>query len=97
MTLSENFEALANLYVEAFLRKHGLFDDENGDYYDWSWVAGDVGGIVEVADYFIVVDDIRYDIDNFVQKDLFFQWYNFRLKNEESKINYKSFAKGLRE
>lgn len=97
MTLSEKFKALAERYVEAFLRKHGLFDDENGDYYEWRWTAEEVGGIVEVADYFIGLDDIRYDIDNCVQKDLFFQWYNFRLENEKSKTNYKSFTKGFRE
>ena len=95
MNLQEKFTAIAELYIEAFLRKHNLFDDENGDYSEWEWVGSDVGGIIEVADYFIGFDDIRYDIDNCIEKDNFFEWYDYVLENEK-KINYKSYLKGAR-
>jgi hypothetical protein len=95
MILQEKFQAIAELYVEAFLRKHGFFDEEDGSYSDWEWVSN-VGGVVEIADYYIGFDDIRFDIDNSVSKELFFEWYNFCVEKEKT-INYRSYTMGLRE
>jgi len=95
MILQEKFQAIAELYVQAFMRKHGFFDEEDGSYSDWEWVST-VGGIVEMADYYIGFDDIRFDIDNSVSKELFFEWYNFCVEKEKT-INYRSYTMGLRE
>jgi len=95
MTLQDKFQGITKLYVEAFLRKHDFFDDETGEYYDYEWVADEVGGILCVSDYFFGFDDIRYDIDNAIQKDTFFAWYEYCVENEK-KVNYKSYCKGAR-
>ena len=93
MNLQQKFESIVELYVEAFLRKHGFFDDETGEYSEYDWVADDVGTILEVADRYISFDDIRHDIDNAIPKDRFFEWYDYCVENE-SKINYRSFLMG---
>ena len=95
MNLQDKFESIAQLYVEAFLRKHGFFDDETGEYAEYDWVADNVGGILVVADRYIGFDDIRHDIDNAIPKDEFFEWYDYCVENEAN-INYKSFLMGAR-
>ena len=97
MTLQDKFQAIVECYVEAFLRKHGFYDDDTGEYCDYDWVADEVGGILCVSDYFFGFDDIRYDIDNAVQKDTFFAWYDYSMGNLiKKKVNYKSYCKGAR-
>ena len=95
MNLQQKFESIAQLYVEAFLRKHGFFDDDTGEYSEYSWVANDAWTILEVADRYISFDDVRDDIDNAIPKDRFFEWYDYCVENE-SKINYRSFLMGTR-
>lgn len=96
--LKEKYEILCECYVEAFLRKHNLFDDETGEYCDYSWVGDDVGSILEVSDYYISFDDIRYDINNAIPKDTYFEYYNYCIEKflEERKVNYHSYIKGFR-
>jgi len=48
------------------------------------------------GDYYINITDIRFDLDNEVPKDLFFQWYDQSVEaamKSESTINYKNFVK----
>jgi hypothetical protein len=95
MNLQQKFESVVELYVEAFLRKHGFFDDDTGEYLEYSWAGCNIGTIIEVADRYIAFDDIRHDIDHAIPKDRFFEWYEYCLENE-TKINYKSFLMGAR-
>ena len=95
MSLQQKFESIVELYVEAFLRKHGFFDDDTGEYSEYSWVSDDVGTILEVADRYVGFDDVRNDIDNAIPNDKFFEWYDYCLENE-AKINYRSFLMGAR-
>lgn len=92
MNLQPKFESITKQYVEAFLRKHGFFEEEDGEYCEYDWVADEVGGILCLADYFINFDDIRRDIDNCVQKDKFLEWYYFCLEGDTT-INYKNWLK----
>lgn len=92
--LKDRYEAICELYVERFLRKHGFFDEEDGEYSEWEWVNS-VGGIVEVGDYYIGFGDILLDIDELVDKDMFFSYYDYITK-EEKNINYSSFIRGAR-
>lgn len=92
MSLQLKFESITQQYVEAFLRKHGFFEEENGEYVEYDWVVGEVGGILCLADYFINYDDIRRDIDNCIPKTEFLEWYYFCLEGD-TKINYKNWLK----
>lgn len=93
--LKIKYEAICELYVEFFMRKHGFFDEKNGEYYDYSWVGYEIGGILCLADYFINFDDMRRDIDEEVPKDKYFEYYDHCIETER-KINYKSYLMGVR-
>lgn len=95
MDLHIKFDNICQLYVEAFMRKHEFFDEDNGEYFIHYWVADNVGTMLYINDYIIDFNDIRYDIDNDVSKDKFFEWYDYILENEV-KINYKSYLSGFR-
>ena len=79
-------------YVQEFCEKHGWKYDASG------WVAGDVGGVIEIDDMFISFDDIRADIDHEFDKDAFVEWYRYEQRVTElgctQHINYLSFALG---
>ena len=79
-------------YVQEFCEKHGWKYDASG------WVAGDVGGVIEIEDMYISFDDIRADIDHEFDKDAFVEWYKYDQRVTElgctQHINYRSFAFG---
>lgn len=79
-------------YVQEFCEKHGWKYDASG------WVAGDVGGVIEIEDMYISFDDIRADIDHEFDKDAFVEWYKYEQRVTElgctQHINYRSFALG---
>ena len=63
----EETEMLTEYFVERYFGKDA----------DWFWIAGDVGGCIEVGDYFFnlanIVDFIRY---KYTRKQMF-EWYNY--------------------
>lgn len=72
--LKTNYEKACNAYLKAFCDKHEY------DYEDASWVGGDVGGIVEIADYFVGMETMRVDIDQDAPSDEFELWYGYSLR-----------------
>lgn len=96
-TLQDRFEEVCELYVRAFLTKHGFH--ENGILNDGYWVGDDVGGIYEINDYYISLSDMRADIDEEAPEDMFFEWYDYSLNKGMDKVpcaNYKNYLKGAR-
>lgn len=87
-----HFKNAVTEYVQEFCEKHGWKYDASG------WVAGDVGGVIEIDDMFISFDDIRADIDHEFDKDAFVEWYKYEQRVTElgctQHINYRSFALG---
>lgn len=87
-----HFKNAVTEYVQEFCEKHGWKYDASG------WVAGDVGGVIEIDDMFISFDDIRVDIDSEFDKDKFVEWYKYEQRVTElgctQHINYRSFALG---
>lgn len=87
-----HFKNAVTEYVQEFCEKHGWRYDASG------WVAGDVGGVIEIDDMFISFDDIRVDIDSEFDKDKFVEWYKYEQRVTElgctQHINYRSFALG---
>lgn len=90
--LQYDFKNAVTAYVNAFCEKHGWHFNAS------DWVAGDVGGVIEINGMFINFDDIRTDIDHEFDKDAFVEWYNYEQRVTElgctQHINYKSFALG---
>ena len=101
--MRKQFETSCNWYLRWFCKKHDL------QYAGAYWVGDNVGGVVEVGDYFIDFGDIMYDIDNDVPSEQFFAWkdYDERLRSIEldfyllridlklHHLNYKSWCKGV--
>ena len=87
-----DFRVAVAAYVQEFCNKHDWVHNPS------DWVAGDVGGVIEINDMFIDFDDIRVDIDNEFDKDAFEEWYWYEQRVTElgctQHINYKSFALG---
>lgn len=98
MELKTQFKEIAEKYVITFLTKHNFH--ENGEITEWRWIRDNAGGVLEVSDYFINFDDIRFDIDNEVPADQFFEWYdhdlNLAMKNRKKRVNYENWLKGVR-
>lgn len=82
------YNLLCNEYIRKFEKKHDLSCD--------GWVGGTIGGIAEfINQYFFNLDDIVYDINNNLPKDMITDWQDHCLEYDVT-INYRSYSKGLR-
>ena len=92
ITLQTRWWNICDEYVRVFCEKHGY------TYEPDMWVGDDPGGITEVCDMFVHLDDIRYDVDNDIKPDMFPDWYWKGLEIYEltgfKYMNYPSFCKG---
>ena len=87
--LQSNYNNAVNEYIKVFEKKHG--------YSFTDWVGNDVGEIAcFIEQYFFNFTDIKYDIDNKVKKNLIFQYQDDCLAHPKKKMNFKSYAMGLR-
>lgn len=86
------YKDICERYVNEFCKKHEYDSPER------FWVGDDVGDILVVNDMFINFNDIRYDIDNNIEKHEFEKWYWKSLDvyeiTGEKYLNYESFCKG---
>lgn len=92
-SLRSEYEVVVHKYCETFAEKHEF------DYAPFDWVAGDVGGVIELGDYCFSFNDIRTDIDRDASIDEIFSWYNhcMRLHTISEDIptpNYRSWLSG---
>ncbi len=88
--LEIEFNVVVEKYINKFVKKHG---------YEFSnWVSDEIGSIACFIDqYFFNFDDIRYDIDNNIKKELIFRWQDDGVEDGgKNNINFKSYIKGLR-
>ena len=94
MTIKKQYEIAVNAYIERFVKKHG---------YEFTyWVSDEVGGTAcFIEQYYFNFTDIKYDIDNKVEKGLIFRHQDdsvnhyFKVDKDEI-INFRSYAMGLR-
>lgn len=91
--LRENYDKACNAYLEAFCKKHGF------DYYDAkdSWVAGDVGSVCLLGDFYVSFVDMIIDIEEDAPEKEYFKYYDYSLECHEYGIfcpNYKSWLRG---
>lgn len=90
--LKIKFNDIIAEYTKAFIDKH-----EFEDYDEDMWVAGCVGEIIMIGDMFVSFTDIKYDIDNDIDSDMFLKWYWKSLDCHEIGLdfpNYKNYCIG---
>ena len=93
-TLKEKADKIAIQYIKAFERKYKI-------YFEFA-VANNYFDVLNFADYYINFTDVKYCIDNNVEPELFFNWYDdnleYALKKESTQtyINLPSYIMGLR-
>lgn len=94
--IKKQWKDICDEYLQMFADKHELELDDIDEY---NWIGGDPGTIATPSDYFISMEDIRYDIDNDIPEDVFFKWYDYSLELHEldlNNVNYSSYVKGAR-
>jgi hypothetical protein len=93
MTLKQRYESIATAYLNKFIKKQEIDFD--------GWVSDDIGGIASFCcQYFVSLDDMRYDIDNDCEVGLILRWQEDSVEHDMNgffdHINYHSYHKGLR-
>ena len=83
VNLKDSWRELCDAYLRAFCEKHEY------DYDDAYWVGDDPGTIACVADIFVGMDEMRYDIDADVPEELFLKWYDYSLEVHEAEMNWR--------
>lgn len=87
MNTKQRFENCIMQYIEKFCKKHSLeFEGWIGDYF---------GEVAYLSDLTVDMNDIRFDIDNNIDKHLYKEHYYYNLENSKT-INYRSYVKGAR-
>ena len=82
--MAKAYADICNEYLRIFCEKHELTFDP-GD-----WVGGEsgVGTVVNVADYFVSMEDIRFDIDNNVPAETFFEFQDYDAAVSDVELSY---------
>ena len=91
--LRENYNNACNAYLKAFCDKH-TFDYEDAKV---SWVAGDVGGVCLLGDFYVSFVDMIIDIEEEAPEKEYFNYYDYSLECHEYGFfcpNYKSWLHG---
>lgn len=93
--LQVRWKLICDDYLKCFCERHGY------RYEPYMWIGDDPGTIIEVNDMVINFNDIRYDVDNNVDPEMFEKWYwkdldVYQLLGKKF-INYPSFCKGAPE
>jgi hypothetical protein len=88
--IRSGYEKSCDDYLRAFCEKHEY------DYDDDAWVAGDVGGIAYVSDYFVGMETIRTDIDCDAPVDEFMKYQDYCLRAGYLDMSVPNFYAWLR-
>ena len=83
VNLKDSWREVCDAYLLAFCEKHEY------DYDDAYWIGDDPGTIACVADIFVGMDEMRYDIDADVPEELFLKWYDYSLEVHEAEMNWR--------
>lgn len=86
VNLSDRWKEICNEYLRLFCKKHDLTYDPN------DWVGGDdwVGTSVQPGggDWFVSMDDIRYDIDHDVEPGKFSEYVEYDERLRDIEVRY---------
>jgi len=89
--IKENFEKACEDYLKTLCEMFEL------PYEQDAWVAGDIGSIANVGDYYFSFEEIRYIVDNNLTFNEYLQYYDYCLEAYDYGItapNLESWHKG---
>lgn len=70
-TLKQIFEGVAEAYCKRFNTAFFLGEETH------RWVGDEIGGVLEIGDYCLNYDDVRYIIDNNIDFTTWGDWYDY--------------------
>lgn len=71
MSLKSDYINACNAYLKAFCEMYGF------DYYPDFWIGDEVGGVIELGDYFVNINTIRTAVDRNVPREDFVKWHDY--------------------
>ncbi|MGN0045673.1 hypothetical protein [Alistipes indistinctus] len=71
MSLKSDYINACNAYLKAFCEMYGF------DYYPDFCIGDEVGGVIELGDYFVNINTIRTAVDKGVPREEFVKWYDY--------------------
>ena len=80
---------LTNEITENWIRDYFETEEDEEIYFDW--VANDIGGIFEFADYFFDFNTVLKCYELNISREQLFEWYNFCLENQKVNISLAKF------
>ena len=86
--MKEKLKVVIDGYIKLFEKKQDCYFEE--------FVDDSIIGIVLFGDHYFNMSDIIYDIDNDIEKDKIFDWYDYTLNEGLAGrpiINYKNWLK----
>ena len=94
MILQQKLDNLKNDYEKSVMNYLEFFCIKQQCEFDY-WVADQIGTIAAFGDNFFSLDNIRFDIDNEIEKGVIYEW-QYHCIEKEVNINYENYIKGLR-
>lgn len=74
-TLKQRYEELAEEYRKALIKQ--FYPNEEVPYDDSYWVGDEIGGVLDFHQDFYDYDTIRYIVDNNIQYETWYNWYQY--------------------
>lgn len=90
MTLQNRYDKVCNEYAVLFCKKQ-MFDET-----EYSWVADEVGGVLECSGFYFNFQDVVWDMNSKQKPNIIIDWYYASIENAPKSMNYYSYTKGLR-
>ena len=92
LRLSLSYEQACEEYRLRLCNQFGI------DWNDTYWIAGRVGGVLDIQSYYAIdMDELRYIVDNSMTFEDFEEWYEQWMDTEnENRINIRSWLMGAR-
>ena len=83
--LKDRYQECCEEYKDKFLKKHGF--DKN----DAIWMHDIIGGFISVADYYIDMQVMVHSIDGRINKNKFFDWYDYMIEKGTDNKSFSAF------
>ncbi len=76
MKLLNKYEDICIDIVDEFVEKYFVDNDNKRSDFDLDWVANEIGGVVQISDYYFSMNDIVETLRLQPSKEQLFNWYN---------------------